>query len=146
MSNPSGSLREHYSEPRTTWSFVPLSDAKNGSPSLKATVPSNSSGYQWTSRPRPNSIYELSPDLEFEPSAPNSVALLRAAAASVILQYCSAALENPWEVGKTLLQIQYVPRDAVATEDLELNEEDEEVRRFLFVLRKLALALRAEQR
>ncbi|KAL5535117.1 hypothetical protein ACEPAF_3211 [Sanghuangporus sanghuang] len=127
MGSPSGSLRELYSEPPAAWSFVPISD-RNGSSSssIKGPVPDSGPSYQWSARPRPNSIYELSSDLNFEPSTPNAVALLRAAAASVILQYFSAAVENPWEVGKTLLQVQFVPRDAKAIEDLEPPEEEEE--------------------
>jgi fusion and transport protein UGO1 len=38
-------------------------------------------------------------------------------------QYASTAIAMPWEVGKTLLQVQWVPRDA---RDLELNAELEE--------------------
>ncbi|KAH8120618.1 mitochondrial carrier [Phellopilus nigrolimitatus] len=120
-----GSLRDSYSTPPTSWSFVPPSNASASTPAPPAVDVEPT--YQWSARPRPNSIYELSPDLIFEPSAPNAMALLRAAAASAILQYLSAAVENPLEVGKTLLQVQYVPRDAVAAEDTELvpNEEEE---------------------
>ena len=61
-----------------------------------------------------------------EPSSPNAITLLKAAAASAILQYFSVAVVNPWEVSKTLLQVQYVPRDAKAIEDVEPLEEEEE--------------------
>lgn len=125
MGSSGGSLRDLYSEPPTAWSFIPPenngSAPRPGPLSGAASAPS----YQWSARPRTNSIYELSPDLNFEPSAPNAVAILRAVAASVILQYCGAALENPMEVGKTLLQVQYVPRNAVAVEDMEPPEEEE---------------------
>lgn len=126
MGSSGGSLRDLYSEPPTGWSFIPPEN--NGSttrPGGPLPVAESAPSYQWSARPRTNSIYELSPDLNFEPSAPNAVAILRAVAASVILQYCGAAIENPWEVGKTLLQVQYVPRNAVAVEDMEPPEEEE---------------------
>ena len=135
MDTPTGSLRELYSEPSTAWSFIPISDKNGSSSSIKVPLPDSGPSYQWSSRPRPNSIYELAPDLQFEPSAPNAAVLLRAAAASVILQYLSAAVENPWEVGKTLLQVQFVPRNASAVEDLDPPEEEEgEVRRTFLLL------------
>ena len=37
--------------------------------------------------------------------------LLPAALASALLQYTSTALAMPWEVGRVLLQVQWVPRD-----------------------------------
>ena len=120
----SGSLRDLNTDSRPTWTFVPPSD-NSTTPSVGPPADPSSS-YQWTARPRPNSIYELSPDLDFEPNAPNAVALIRAATASALLQYLSAALENPWEVGKTLLQVQYVPRDVQAAEEAEAIQEDEE--------------------
>ncbi|EJD04423.1 mitochondrial carrier [Fomitiporia mediterranea MF3/22] len=130
MSASSGSLRDLYSDPPTAWSFVPITNNGSnpasgaGGPSIKAD--SASTSYQWSSRPRPNSIYELSPDLDFEPSGPNAVAFLRTAAASAILQYLAAALENPWEVGNTLLEVQFVPRNAGVIEEVEPPEEEEE--------------------
>ena len=36
--------------------------------------------------------------------------------ASELLQYTGTALVMPWEVGKILLQIQWVPRDSVGLE------------------------------
>lgn len=119
----SGSLRDLYTDTRPSWNFVPPND--NGSTSAVGPAADSSSSYQWSARPRPNSIYELSPDLDFEPNAPNAAALFRAATASALLQYLSAVVENPWEVGKTLLQVQYVPRDIDATEDLEPALEEE---------------------
>ena len=122
----SGSLRDLYTDSRPTWTFVPPSD-NSTTPSVGPPADPSSS-YQWTARPRPNSIYELSPDLDFEPNAPNAVALIRAATASALLQYLSAALENPWEVGKTLLQVQWIPRDidTIPLRDYTKEHDEEE--------------------
>ena len=124
MSAQSASLRDLYSSSSPSWSFVPQPAGTNGSTSTSAAS-ALEPAYQWSSRPRTNSIYELSPDLDLSASSPNVVALLRAAAASAILQYLSAAVESPWEVGKTLLQVQYVPK-SVKPEELG-QVEDEEV-------------------
>ena len=125
MSAGSGSLRDLYSSPPTSWTFIP--PPTNGSSSSSNSSPPSEPSYQWNARPRHNSIYELSPDLSLEPTAPNAVALLRAAAASAVLQYFSSAVENPWEVGKTLLQVQHVPREATAIEYTEYVEAEDEV-------------------
>ena len=119
----SGSLRDLYTDTRPIWTFAPPADNANSSTSV---MPDASSAYTWSTRPRPNSIYELSPELDFEPSASNAAGLIRAAAASAILQYLSAAVENPWEVGKTLLQVQYVPRNIEDLEEVDQAPEGEE--------------------
>ncbi|KAI5124403.1 hypothetical protein M0805_008287 [Coniferiporia weirii] len=122
-----GSLRDSYSTPLSSWSFIPpTNNSASSSAPAPALAPGLEPSYQWSSRPRPNSIYELSPDLNFEPSTLNALSLLRAAAASAILQYLSTAVVNPFEVGKTLLQVQYVPKDAVAVEDMEMDPVQEE--------------------
>jgi fusion and transport protein UGO1 len=43
--------------------------------------------------------------------------------ASAVLQYTSNAIAMPWEVGKLLLQVQWVPRDAGEPE-LEVGEDE----------------------
>jgi len=52
--------------------------------------------------------------------------VLQAVAASAMLQYTSTAIVMPWEVGKLLLQVQWVPRDAsnVPEDDSSLVDED----------------------
>lgn len=122
----SGSLRDLYTDTRPSWTFVPPAENGNASTSSVSPAADTPSSFQWSARPRQNSIYELSPDLDFEPNAPNAIALIRAATASALLQYLSAAMETPFEVGKTLLQVQYVPRDVQVTEELEAVPEDEE--------------------
>jgi len=82
--------------------------------------------YQWTTRPAHNSIFDLSPSLDLsEPSHLDVPLLLRSLVASALLQYTSTALVMPLEVGKLLLQIQWIPKDAPALSG-QANEEDEE--------------------
>ena len=124
----SGSLRDQYAAPPPSWSFVPPESLNSSSSNGARLQVEKDPSFQWSTRPRQNSIYDLSPDLDIEPNTPNAVALLRAFAASAILQYLGAAIENPFEVGKTLLQIQYIPRNTVPIDDGEHNQEEEEVR------------------
>ena len=70
---------------------------------------------------------DLSPGLRMEPNAPNFMLLLKAACASAVLTYASGVVEVPWEVGRTLLQVQYVPRDAKAVEDIDDESSEEAV-------------------
>lgn len=53
--------------------------------------------------------------------------MLKGFLASELLQYTGTALVMPWEVGKVLLQIQWIPRDAEGseTEGSRVVEEDE---------------------
>jgi fusion and transport protein UGO1 len=91
-----------------------------------STQPTHS--YQWSTRPSQNSIFDLSPSLDLRESSGIDVALLvRSLLASAILQYTSTAIAMPWEVGKMLLQVQWVPRDASEPESTaEVVEEEEE--------------------
>ena len=52
--------------------------------------------------------------------------------ATILLQYASTAIAMPFEVGKTLLQVQYVPKDGPEPADsseieLELEQEQDTV-------------------
>jgi len=108
MSSPP-SIRDLYTDPSSTWSFNPKLPPSNVTPEQP---PPSSSSFKWSSRPtRPphNSIFDLSPDLN-ESSDVNVTHLLRALVASAVLQYTSTAIAMPWEVGKLLLQVQWVPR------------------------------------
>jgi fusion and transport protein UGO1 len=54
--------------------------------------------------------------------------LVKSLVASAVLQYTSTAIAMPWEVGKMLLQVQWVPRNAVLPEQIpDEGGEDEEV-------------------
>jgi len=60
--------------------------------------------------------------LDLEPHAPVAK-VFKALVASAVLQYTSTAIVMPWEVGKLLLQVQWVPRDA--GEVVESEDESE---------------------
>jgi len=132
---PPSSLRDLYVDPDQAWSF--------SSPKpYNATV--GTSGHQplpaqpihqYTPHPRhsPTSVFSLSPSLSPSPSPdsflgyrePEGVPLphiFKSLVASFVLQYTSTAIVMPWEVGKLLLQVQWVPRDAGE----ELLDEDQE--------------------
>ncbi|KAJ7596710.1 mitochondrial carrier domain-containing protein [Mycena floridula] len=103
------SLRDLYSDTSSTWAFVPPSSPSS---SVNATVNAApvAPAFRWSNRPAHNSIFDLSPDLN-EGGGIDAVDILKALAASTILQYTSTAIAMPWEVGKLLLQVQWVPRD-----------------------------------
>ena len=110
MSSPS-SLRDLYGTSSTPWTFVPPPSPNGSSPAPPATPSVSAPSYTFSSRPAPNSIFELSPGLT-EPGGADVVLLLKTLVASVVLQYATTAIAMPWEVGKCLLQVQWVPRDA----------------------------------
>jgi len=117
MNSPS-SLRGLYIDPSQAWTFVPpIPAVKTSEPLFEGP---NAPIHQWSMRPSPNSIFDLSPSLDLsEPSGINAAQLFKAVVASAILQYTSTAIVMPWEVGKMLLQVQWVPRDAGEPEPLD---------------------------
>ncbi|KAF5311986.1 hypothetical protein D9619_003405 [Psilocybe cf. subviscida] len=131
MNPPPASLRDLYIDPNQAWAFVPptinsTAGAAASSSSAAADLAPPPHSFQFSTRPSHNSIYDLSPSLaDMEPSGANAAQLFKAFVASAVLQYTSTALVMPWEVGKTLLQVQWVPRDAGEVEDEE--EEAQEV-------------------
>jgi len=50
--------------------------------------------------------------------------LLKALIASAVLGYTTTAIAMPWEVGKCLLQVQWVPRDVEQVDDSEPPTEE----------------------
>jgi mitochondrial fusion and transport protein UGO1 len=112
MSNPP-SLRDLYGAHSPTWSFTPPS-TKTSPPSHPPPLPQTS--HTFSSRPAQNSIFELSPALA-EPGGLDLGLLLKTLIASAVLGYTTTAIAMPWEVGKCLLQIQWVPRDAEQVDD-----------------------------
>ncbi|EAU93231.2 hypothetical protein CC1G_10299 [Coprinopsis cinerea okayama7 len=125
MTRP-GSLRDLYIDPSSAWTFVPTT-SNNATTAAQPPEPPSAPAYQWSSRPSHNSIFDLSPDLNLsEPSGTNVANVFKALVASAVLQYTSTAIVMPWEVGKLLLQVQWVPRDAgePAPGEPELGEED----------------------
>lgn len=117
----SGSLRDLYSSSPSSWSFIP--SQSNLSSTSTPTKP------EWSTRPNTNPVFDLSPSFPLEHNGLN-VDLrveLKNFFASELLQYTGTALVMPWEVGKILLQIQWVPRDSayLETEGGHVVEEDE---------------------
>jgi mitochondrial fusion and transport protein UGO1 len=70
-----------------------------------------------------NSIFELSPGLA-EPGGLDLGLLVKTLVASAVLGYTTTAIAMPWEVGKCLLQVQWVPRDAGQVDDAESTIEE----------------------
>lgn len=98
-------------------------------------VPVHHAGFQWSTRPAHNSIFDLSPDLN-EASGFNAVQLLKAVTASIILQYTSSAIAMPWEVGKLLLQVQWIPREIQDSDAAETDEDEDAVSSTSFFQRR----------
>ncbi|KAG6814027.1 hypothetical protein H0H92_003877 [Tricholoma furcatifolium] len=118
------SLRDLYSDSSSPWAFKPLAGPQPAAISDPA-VPGAS--YQWSTRPSHNSIFDLSPSLDLDESPGINVTnLLKALTASAVLQYSSTAIAMPWEVGKLLLQVQWVPQDAGEPEEPELVEDNDD--------------------
>jgi mitochondrial fusion and transport protein UGO1 len=126
MSNPS-SLRDLYGAHQPTWFFTPPS-IQTGPSSRPPPPPQTTPSYTFPSRPAQNSIFELSPTLA-EPGGLDLRLVLKWLIASAVLGYTTTAIAMPWEVGKCLLQVQWVPRDAEQVDDSEppIEEVAEEV-------------------
>ncbi|KAE9395948.1 mitochondrial carrier [Gymnopus androsaceus JB14] len=127
--NSSSSLRDLYSDPSSAWSFTQASPAPAAASGSSSTPGPSTIPFQWKSRSGAshNSIFDLSPDLnDVSVSDIDLIRVLKTVLASAMLQYTSTAIAMPWEVGKLLLQVQWVPRD-VQDSDLvqEVAEEEE---------------------
>jgi fusion and transport protein UGO1 len=132
MSTPA-SLRDLYIDPSTAWAFLPPPSTISPAAKIAEPTPLGPS-YQWSTRPSHNSIFDLSPSLDLRaPSGVNATNLLKTLVASAVLQYTSTAIAMPWEVGKLLLQVQWVPRDAGEPEEPELVEDNDDAVCFLSI-------------
>lgn len=119
-------VRGLYQDPSSAWSFSSPQPLAAPDINSKPTVPQ---GYQWTPNRRNNSIFDLSPSLTDGSEPLNATLVFRSLVASALLQYSSTAIAMPWEVGKLLLQVQWVPREGVeplSTQTSQPEEEDEE--------------------
>ena len=120
MSSPS-SLRDLYAPPPDAWSFAP--PPVNGT--QQAASP-QAPTYQWSARSTSKHPLGLSG------AVPEGGVDIRAFAqgllTAALLQYATSAVIVPWEVGKTLLQVQWVPQDVEARLAAKDEEEEEEVR------------------
>lgn len=130
MSAPPSSLRDMYTPPQASWSFVP-SQSNNTLPSAVTSNASQTS-YEWSTHAPTNPMFDLPSSLSLtEPSGVELKLLLKALIAGAVLQYTSTALAMPFEVGKLLLQVQWVPRDLSLLEGptvrVEEYEEEAEV-------------------
>ncbi|CDO70226.1 hypothetical protein BN946_scf184942.g26 [Trametes cinnabarina] len=114
MAAPSpASLRDLYVPPSNAWSFVPPALAHDNSTSAgNAPLAGSSSSNQWSTRTAPsNPLFDLGSSLAGDDSGLDVASLAKELLASLLLQYATNALVQPWEVGKTLLQVQWVPRE-----------------------------------
>ncbi|KIJ40187.1 hypothetical protein M422DRAFT_257021, partial [Sphaerobolus stellatus SS14] len=131
----SGSLRDSYSNPHSSWSFRPSPlDVDSSAPGSSA-IPKNQS--EWSTRPSTHPVFDLAPTLPgYEQDGFNIdlQIVLRELLGSALISYTGTALVMPWEVAKLLLQIQWVPRYAeniveplseVADEELSEGSSDE---------------------
>ncbi|KAF9650686.1 mitochondrial carrier [Thelephora ganbajun] len=124
MSAPSSSLRDMYAPSQASWSFVP-SQSNNTVPSaVTSNVPQTS--YEWSTRAPTNPIFDLSSLSLTEPSGVEIKLLLKGLIAGAVMQYTSNALAMPFEVGKLLLQVQWVPRDLSLLGGSMVKEEEYE--------------------
>ena len=127
-----GSLRDLYSSPGTTWTFVP--EAALGSQSSSSTA-ATSATRQWSTRPSSSSpVFDLSPSLDLYDTgtAVPLKTMLKMLVASAFLRYSTTAIAMPWEVGKLLLQVQWIPKEEVepptpAQEEQLLPDDEAEV-------------------
>lgn len=126
------SLRDLYATPSTAWSFVPPSLSQDPtSNSSHSPVAGPSSSGQWATRTASNPLFDLSSSLTGDDSGLDIASLAKDLLAAALLQYATSAIAQPWEVGKTLLQVQWVPRDPgdlSGEVSAEAAEDDGEVR------------------
>jgi fusion and transport protein UGO1 len=117
------SLRDLYNPPASSWQFHP--------PSTPPPLPSSSSSPSI----RPVASYDFPRHRTRRSgvvSLENAGAVANAVVFSALAQFSSTAIAMPFEVGKTLLQVQWVPRDASASavdpgDGTELDEDDADV-------------------
>lgn len=124
------SLRDLYTDTSSAWSFLPAPN--NLAPKASSTSPT----YEWkTPRNSSRYIFDLSPSQDMSDSGADASQLLVSYVGTAFLQYTSTAIAMPWEVGRLLLQVQWVPRDAGNPELLdEAADDDGEVRGILLSL------------
>lgn len=122
MSNPS-SLRDLYSTNLQTWIFTPPSNSTGLPPGAPPPQHSTITSHTFSSRPVQNSIFELSPGLA-EAGGLDLGLLVKTLVTSAVLGYTTSAIAMPWEVGKCLLQVQWVSRDAEQIDDAEPITEE----------------------
>lgn len=124
MSTPA-SLRDLYAPPPHAWSFAPPSaNGTDAAPPPGAPAPA---AYQW-SRPGAGPLLGLSGAAAQDEDGVDVKALLAGLLTAALLQYGTTAITMPWEVGRTCLQVQWIPRDidAIPARDYVKEPEEEE--------------------
>lgn len=125
MTTPA-SLRDLYTPPSNAWSFTPV-QASNSTPN---NVPStSSSSYQWSTRTNTNPLLDLSSNVTGDEDGWDMKILTQSFLYSALFRFSASAIVVPWDVGRTLLQVQWVPRDAgdvLPGTALTVDESDEE--------------------
>jgi mitochondrial fusion and transport protein UGO1 len=118
------SLRGLYTAPTDSWAFIPAAEVR----SSNSPAPPLAGSSRWTPRNTTKShVFELSPALQ-ENATIDLRVLLKGLFSAGLLQYASTAIAMPFEVGRVLLQVQWVPKELPNTFDngLEIEMEPEE--------------------
>ncbi|KAI0080032.1 mitochondrial carrier [Panus rudis PR-1116 ss-1] len=128
------SLRDLYTAPSNSWNFASTAPGNSTSSSSNLNIPdpaSASGSYQWSTRTAQSPLLNLS-SINDDDSPLDVKELVQGLLASALLQYAATAIAIPWDVAKTLLQVQWVPREAgelplgaVLITDQEDDEEGE---------------------
>jgi len=119
----SASLRDLYTPPTDAWSFTPT-QASNFNSSSAAP-----SSYQWSTRTHSNPLLDLSASITGDDEGTDVKIILQSLLSSAMFRFSGSAVTVPWDVGRTLLQVQWVPRDAgevIPGTALVTDESDEE--------------------
>ncbi|KAH9919100.1 mitochondrial carrier [Fomitopsis serialis] len=130
MTSAPTSLRDYYAAPSNAWSFIPAS--LPGSPENSTDIYSpatSSSSYEWSTRTNTNPLFDLSATYASAEDGFDVKLVAQGLVTAALSSYASQALTMPFEVGKTLLQVQWVPRDiveAAAGVTLSMDPMDEE--------------------
>ncbi|KAG9104624.1 hypothetical protein FRC06_000770 [Ceratobasidium sp. 370] len=105
MASPSSptSLRDLYAAPPDGWSFFPAPEDMKASGTKTQSPP-------WPTGSADSHVFDLSPVNADVGSLDPRIAL-KALATAGMLQYATTAIAMPFEVGKVLLQVQWIPKE-----------------------------------
>ncbi|KAG8908537.1 hypothetical protein FRB99_005897 [Tulasnella sp. 403] len=113
MAQPSGSLRETYTTPPQSWSFIPAPSTNSSASTSSGTTWSRSSKpYVFDMAPAPFS--ELGSELLGDEEGRDWGRLVSDTLASAFLAYAGTAVVMPFEVAKVLLQVQWIPKEELS--------------------------------
>lgn len=117
-SSTPASLRDLYATPPDGWSFFP-------SPEDLAPLGTKSQAAQWPARSADSHVFNLSP-INTDVVSLDLRVVVKSIIASGALQYATTAIAMPFEVGKVLLQIQWIPKEHLAPAISEPDPQEEE--------------------